>query len=33
MAGVQIGQADFLYFWILQQVIGARGALKARAKY
>ena len=31
--GVKIGQANFLYIWILQQVICACGALQARAEY
>jgi hypothetical protein len=32
VAGVQIGEANFLYFGILQQIIRARGALQPGAK-
>ena len=33
MAGVQISEAYFLDFLVLQQIIRARGTLQARAKY
>jgi len=33
MIRVQIGQSNFFYLRVLQQIICARGALKARAKY
>ena len=32
MICVQIREADFLYFGVLQQIIRTRGALQARAK-